>query len=263
MTNALGRPTFRLSQADAYNNDHGRLICRFKLWSEMDINLEDPDLSGWNAIGKCGYITRLTEAEADKGYGEDDLGLMTSFRGVEESLDGIYRYGDICCGAGGATVGAEMAGFVVKFGMDRDVDSMQTWRLNRNPAHDSVGFVEDAFNFNTQSSQTELLGNPIDLLHMSIPCQPYSPAHTVPGKNDEANEAMTSAVSIPLQNLRPRVATLEETDGMIRTFKHRDWFFLVLWQFLSEQYNVSWNVLEALEYGCVSKRSRLVILASW
>jgi len=266
LTNALGPTTFRKSQTDAQDNDHGRLICRFKLQTEADINLEQEGLSGWNALSRSGSITRLTQAESDRGFGEDDDTSSTGFRGYMDSLDlnREYVFGDICCGAGGGTLGAEMAGFIVKFGNDNNVDSMQSWRLNRNPTHGAVGFCEDAFNFVTESSLRELVGNArhVDLLHLSIPCQTYSPAHTIPGKNDDDNSAMTGVIGASLCNLRPRIGTLEETDGIIRQSQHRHYFFWILWQFLAEEYNVSWNVLEALEYGCVSKRSRLIIIAS-
>jgi DNA (cytosine-5)-methyltransferase 1 len=56
----------------------------------------------------------------------------------------------------------------------------------------------------------------VDVLHISPPCQTWSMAHTVPGRNDDANSASLFSVRELLLLGRPRVATMEQVTGLVR-----------------------------------------------
>src|SRR5436309_16141446 len=98
---------------------------------------------------------------------------------------------------------------------------------------------------------------------MSPPCQFFSSAHTIEGKDDDKNTATFMIIEQLLKVVRPRVATLEETSGLIDQGKHNEWFCSMIKSFTDMGYNVTWGLLQGLEYGVPSRRKRLWVIASW
>ncbi|KAJ6260876.1 hypothetical protein Dda_3537 [Drechslerella dactyloides] len=166
-----------------------------------------------------------------------------------------YTFGDAFCGAGGATSGAVMAGFKVRWGVDHDESAISAWRTNFGF---SIGYQEDVHEFVSRHSKRT---THVDLLHLSPPCQFFSWARTIPGRNDEKNEASFFVVPNTLNSCRPRAVTVEETDGLIGLSRSVGHFKCMLGDFTSMGYSVKYGVLNAAVYGVPSKRKRLVIIA--
>ena len=167
-----------------------------------------------------------------------------------------YTYGDICAGAGGTTRGAVMAGLKLMFALDHWDRACQT--LQRNFPESKI-LKMSIFKFCLSGETPSYLR--VAVLHISFPCQPHSPVHTVPGRNDEANIA-TSYSAIPIiQKCRPRIVTLEQTSGIVT---HRGgWHFRALiHQLTAIGYSVRWKIVNTAEYGNVQPRRRLVIIAA-
>ena len=101
----------------------------------------------------------------------------------------------------------------------------------------------------------------VDILHMSPPCQPFSPAHTVPSEiQDEINQAALFSVWHLLQKIKPRIATIEETEGLVN--RHIDWFHALINIFICNGYSVRWKVVRCQDYGVPQQRKRLFIIAA-
>ncbi|KAK6361127.1 hypothetical protein TWF730_004874 [Orbilia blumenaviensis] len=164
-----------------------------------------------------------------------------------------YTFGDAFCGAGGATCGAVMAGFKVRWGVDHDEAAINSWRANFGF---SIGYQEDVHEFVTRHGNTY-----VDLLHLSPPCQFFSWARTIPGQNDEKNEASFFIVPNILNSCRPRAVTVEETDGLIGLSRSVGHFKCMLGDFTSMGYGVKYAILNAACYGVPSRRKRLVLIA--
>ncbi|KAF3212811.1 hypothetical protein TWF106_009669 [Orbilia oligospora] len=164
-----------------------------------------------------------------------------------------YTFGDAFCGAGGATCGAVMAGFKVRWGVDHDEAAISSWRSNFGF---SIGYQEDVHEFVTRHENTY-----VDLLHLSPPCQFFSWARTIPGQNDEKNEASFFIVPNILNSCRPRAVTVEETDGLIGLSRSVGHFKCMLGDFTSMGYSVKYAILNAACYGVPSRRKRLVLIA--
>ncbi|KAL9038344.1 MAG: hypothetical protein Q9180_003197 [Flavoplaca navasiana] len=216
--------------------DQCRLVCRWKL--KISIR---PHSKGRPWVEKS--ILRLTAAEADVNFRLDDEHLRRQWRGTTAKMgscagwlqgernfdlrernlhqtlplpvesDGLghqtrrYTFGDSFCGAGGCSRGAKSAGLRVAWGFDFDPAAIDSYaknffgaRCEATPAHVFSSILNDNFF--------------VDVLHLSPPCQPYSPAHTRPGQNDEMNEATFFAVGEIIKKSKPRVVTLENTFGL-------------------------------------------------
>lgn len=168
----------------------------------------------------------------------------------------LYRYtfGDGFSGAGGISRGATDAGLDIKWAFDMWDRACHTYRRNfRNVRI----FKKEAFDFIIRWRDTRT----VDILHLSPPCQKFSPAHTVQGKDDDANEASLFAVGCIIQKAKPRVVTIEETSG-IKTH-HPIFLHALILQLTRLGYSVAWKVMNFAEYGLAQPRKRLIIIASW
>ncbi|KAF7957732.1 hypothetical protein EAE96_003302 [Botrytis aclada] len=167
-----------------------------------------------------------------------------------------YTYGDGYCGAGGMTRGAASAGLKVKWGFDFNPHAGETWQKN---------FPDAKFHL-LPVNEFVALPDPrkklwVDILHLSPPCQVFSPIHTCPGSNDEMNYAALFGVMAAIEKARPRIVTLEQTFGILHP-KHRDAFNGLIACFTNLGFDVSWKVVRFQGYGTPSRRTRLIILAS-
>ncbi|KAL7273522.1 hypothetical protein RUND412_003617 [Rhizina undulata] len=163
-----------------------------------------------------------------------------------------YTFGDAFCGGGGMASGARAAGFINAWGFDFDPNAINTYKTNF-PDCEAYHASADMF---VQLQPEDLL---VDVAHLSPPCQPHSPAHTVAGKDDDRNEASLFCVGPLLEASRPRMVTLEQTDGLLN---RPEWFRSLVKCFTDMGFSVAWKVLRGVEYGVPQSRKRLFLLAA-
>lgn len=163
-----------------------------------------------------------------------------------------YTFGDAFCGGGGMSSGARSAGFVNTWSFDCDSDAIDTYRSNFPRC---VTYHSTVTDFLTLPPKDLF----VDVVHLSPPCQPHSPAHTIAGKDDDRNEASLFCVRQCLEAARPRIVTLEQTDGILN---REEWFRSLVMMFTDLGFSLSWKVLHGVEYGVPQKRKRLFLLAA-
>ncbi|TGO57273.1 hypothetical protein BOTNAR_0204g00170 [Botryotinia narcissicola] len=219
---------------------------------------------------ESGILRSLQKKECTEGYYIDPDGKKKGWRGenvlggsgnLDNGRNGFnlsfqYTYGDGYCGAGGMTRGAASAGLKVKWGFDFNPHAGETWQKN---------FPDAKFHL-LPVNEFAALPDPrkklwVDILHLSPPCQVFSPIHTCPGRNDEINYAALFGVMAAIEKARPRIVTLEQTFGILHP-KHKDAFNGLIACFTNLGFDVSWKVVRFQGYGTPSRRTRLIILAS-
>ena len=167
-----------------------------------------------------------------------------------------YTLGDAFCGAGGVSRGAVTAGLRVKWAFDFNLDACNTYAQN---------FYKTGIHHYSANSFLRL--DPeflkVDILHLSPPCQYFSPAHTREGPDDELNVASLYAVSQALKRCRPRIVTIEETSGLQDQTKHGQYFRSLIGQLTDNGYSFRWRVIRCCDYGVPQTRRRLFIIAAW
>jgi DNA (cytosine-5)-methyltransferase 1 len=169
-----------------------------------------------------------------------------------------YTFGDAFCGAGGSSSGAAQAGLQVKWGFDKDKDTICTYADNLGRREGAESLREDVYEFSSRSDIARFM---VDNLHISPPCQPFSPAHTVPSEiQDEINQAALFSVWHLVERIKPRIVTIEETAGLVR--RHEIWFNALINIFISLDYSVRWKVVRCENYGVAQQRKRLFIIAA-
>jgi DNA (cytosine-5)-methyltransferase 1 len=149
-----------------------------------------------------------------------------------------------------------MAGLRVIWGLDFNPNAAETWRYN----------FPQARIYETWADEVCSLPDPdgkliVDILHLSPPCQVWSPAHTVPGKDDDMNFASLFAVQELIAKAKPRIITLEQTFGIIHRRFSRPFNSLIR-MFTDHNFSVSWQILELERLGLPQRRKRLIIVAA-
>ncbi|KAI1126158.1 S-adenosyl-L-methionine-dependent methyltransferase, partial [Nemania abortiva] len=166
-----------------------------------------------------------------------------------------YTADDMFCGAGGASCGIRRAGLRIRLACDIDHAAATSYKENFPEASlklkDIFSLIEESGNSTDRS----------DFVHISPPCQVWSPVHTRPGKNDEANVAALFACGEVLRMRRPRISTGEQTFGLLFD-RNEEFFNALVGQYTALGFSFSWNILHFKEYGIPSIRRRLIWIAS-
>ncbi|KAI1814570.1 S-adenosyl-L-methionine-dependent methyltransferase [Poronia punctata] len=168
-----------------------------------------------------------------------------------------YIVDDMFCGAGGVSRGICQSGEGFRLGIacDADAAACRSYRANFPEAElKCMGLFE--LTQKLKGSRTRA-----DIVHLSPPCQVWSPAHTRAGKNDAANVAALYTCEEILKARRPRLSTGEQTYGLLFD-SNEDCFNGLIGQYTRLNYSVTWDMLKFRYYGLPTSRKRLVWIAS-
>jgi DNA (cytosine-5)-methyltransferase 1 len=85
---------------------------------------------------------------------------------------------------------------------------------------------------------------------------------TIDGRDDQANFEAIYTVGPILKEVKPRIATLEQTFGLMTQEEHKKNFRMLLNDIGQAGYNVCYKIQDLSEFGLVQKRKRLLIIAA-
>ncbi|KYK59907.1 rid1 [Drechmeria coniospora] len=166
-----------------------------------------------------------------------------------------YTLFDAFAGAGGASRGAQSAGFKVLYAIDKSPDVWDTYQANF-PETMLYGMSVDEF---VQSTRRELLR--ADVLHLSPPCQYFSPAHTRQAAHDDENIFALFGCNELINRIRPRMITVEQTFGITHD-RHQKYLKTLIGDFTQFGYSVRWKVVRLCHWGSAQDRKRLIVIAA-
>ena len=163
-----------------------------------------------------------------------------------------YRVVEICAGAGGQSLGLELAGFEHDLSVELDVNAAATLRHNRPYWKVAVGDVAGPDVW----SPGDYVG--VDLLAGGVPCPPFTIAGKQLGANDE-RDLFAWAIEL-CATVRPRALLLENVRGLSlpRFSAYRQH---VLDRLAALGYAADWRLLQASDYGVPQLRPRFVLVA--
>lgn len=159
-----------------------------------------------------------------------------------------YTLGDCFCGA-------IQANLRIAWAFDSNTHACSSYALN-NPHTTLYPYWAHDFCCSLTSRTFK-----VDICHLSPPCQFFSDAHTIMGKDDDMNTASLFAISELIKKCTPRVVTLEQTSGLLR--RHEIYFNAVVLMFTALGFSVRWRVLNCADYGVPQRRMRVFVIASW
>ena len=264
----------------------GVLFCRVKYEVTYATHAQKAKDNSFSFMDKC--IRGLYSTEVDGESWANPADLRASKQGLPTSIDRLhgsvstttltgdedepevlqtvsirnrvpkrYTFGDCFCGGGGTSCGAKLAGLHVKWGLDFNREAIRTYQLNFDDASCENASIEHFLNANIFSPDEYH----VDVLHLSPPCQSFSPAQVNKPEDFEDKQAVILAVNDLVKMVKPRIVTMEETFGLLHPMNRR-FFVSVVNSLIDQDYSVRWKVMNFAEYGVPQNRRRVVLIAS-
>jgi len=171
---------------------------------------------------------------------------------------------EIFSGAGGMGLGLTLAGFRVKWAMDRDPFACATYKASEHGRNTQM-FCESIECF-LKKVREKRRGYPqigeVDHLHASPPCQGFSTANRGGGLNDKMNNELSNSFTEAVQIFQPKTATMENVFGMLQEEHKKNYLHKIISDLLEMNYQVRCVLLNAKNYGDPQSRRRLIIFAA-
>ena len=168
-----------------------------------------------------------------------------------------FRAIDLFCGAGGLSQGFIDAGYTVSYALDKDADSIETYKRNHPGVTAECLSIEDL----TVEEIATRAGGKVDVVIGGPSCQTFSTAGRKNGwvrKGDPRNDLWKKMLSI-VEHLEPGAFLLENVPGMAY-WKKGEFGVTVLGEFEKLGYKVSKEILLAADYGVPQRRRRLFLV---
>jgi DNA (cytosine-5)-methyltransferase 1 len=164
----------------------------------------------------------------------------------------LYRVVEICAGAGGQSLGLELAGFEHELCIELDPNACATLRHNRPSWKVAQGDVASVDVWDPAAYAG------IDLLAGGVPCPPFTIAGRQLGATDE-RDLFAWAIEL-CSIIGPRALLLENVRGLSlpRFAAYRQH---VLDRLAELGYAADWRLLHASDYGVPQLRPRFVLIA--
>ena len=163
---------------------------------------------------------------------------------------------DIFSGAGGLSLGAEMAGFQVKFAVEKDNSAAATYRHNH---PNTLVLKDDIHNINPHDY---LLPNEhISIVFGGPPCQGFSFSNTMSRNMDNPNNSLFEEFVRFVHEIQPDWFLFENVEGFARFEKGRIQH-LVEQCFRDMGYEVFPKILWASDYGVPQHRNRFFMVGN-
>lgn len=164
---------------------------------------------------------------------------------------------DLFCGCGGLSLGLEQAGFSLSFASDIDPICASTYMQNRNITEDKM-FVGDVSVLNANFEQYKSKFIDIDLVCGGPPCQGFSMANRQRLIDDPRNNLYKEYLNF-LQKVKPKFFIMENVKGMLNKIDEILEDFNVV---LENEYNVSYAIFNARNFGVPQNRERLIMIGN-
>jgi DNA (cytosine-5)-methyltransferase 1 len=163
-----------------------------------------------------------------------------------------YRVVEICAGAGGQSLGLEVAGFEHELAIELDPNAANTLRHNRPRWTVAEGDAASPSTWNPSQYEG------IDLLAGGVPCPPFTIAGKQLGATDE-RDLFAWAIEL-CDTVKPRALLLENVRGLSlpRFSAYRQH---VLDRITRLGYVADWRLLHASDFGVPQLRPRFVLVA--
>jgi len=155
---------------------------------------------------------------------------------------------ELCAGAGGQSLGLELAGFELAAAVEIDKHACATLRMNR-PDWDVR--EEDLCEFNAKEFEG------VDLVAAGVPCPPFSMAGKQLGADDE-RDLFPEALRV-IRAVKPRAILLENVRGFAAP-KFDDYRKKIISRLKRMGYTSEWKVLQASDFGVPQLRPRFVLV---
>lgn len=162
---------------------------------------------------------------------------------------------DLFAGAGGMSVGATLAGIDIKLAVENDPHAMATYSENHSSAELFNGDIRKLRNIdiNRRKQQLVVFGGP--------PCQGFSTSNQKTRSIDNPSNWLFKEFLRVVRLTEPDWVVFENVKGILET---EDGMFVeqIIRKFERLGYTVTFDVLNAVDFGVAQRRSRFFLVAS-
>lgn len=163
---------------------------------------------------------------------------------------------DIFSGAGGLSLGAEMAGISVKYGVEINKYAADSFTCNHKKAKVLTGDITKI-----DTSLLDLDGKEVFVIMGGPPCQGFSMSNTMSRNMDNEKNFLYLEFVRFVRELRPKWFVLENVWGLTK-MNDGQTLEMIKESFISLGYDVKAQILWANEYGVPQKRYRCFIVGN-
>lgn len=163
---------------------------------------------------------------------------------------------DIFSGAGGLSLGAEMAGIDVRYAIEVDKSAASTFRRNHKGAE---VLCEDICKIDPNNLKND--GIPVFIIMGGPPCQGFSMANTMSRNMDNPKNFLFREFVRFVKAIRPQWFVLENVGGITK-MNNGETITMIENCFRELGYNVKSAVLWAHKFGVPQKRNRLFMVGN-
>lgn len=157
---------------------------------------------------------------------------------------------ELFCGGGLGAVGFEAAGFDIIKALDFDKNAVKAYRHNFGDHVEQADI--NAVDINTLPDTDVIFGGP--------PCQDFSVAGKGAGVDGDRGKLVWRYLDI-IDAKQPKAFVFENVKGLLSK-RHRPTFDGLLTKFNEIGYEVSWQLINAWDYGVAQKRERVFIVGT-
>ncbi len=162
---------------------------------------------------------------------------------------------DLFSGAGGMSLGAELAGVSVKYAIEKDKYAAETYQANHK---NTIMINQDICEIDTNILDIE---GGCCILFGGAPCQGFSTSNRrTNNRNNPQNWLYLEFIRF-LENIQPEWFVFENVTGLVE-LESGCFFEEILNDFEKKGYKCSYAILNAADFGVPQKRSRLFIVGS-
>jgi DNA (cytosine-5)-methyltransferase 1 len=168
-------------------------------------------------------------------------------------MKGNYTAIDLFCGAGGLSLGAEMAGIQILFAIEKDVHSIKTYRRN----HPNVKLLEKDI---TKVESKEFKRRPF-IIFGGPPCQGFSLSNSRTRTTTNKNNHLYNEFIRFVKDLQPDWFLFENVEGIVN-FNEGKTLLTIKRKLVKLGYVIQDSVLYASDYGVPQNRNRYFLVGN-
>lgn len=165
---------------------------------------------------------------------------------------------DLFAGCGGLSTGLEQAGFIPWFVNEIEPNFCNTYRMNHPQLSDEQFYVGDIKELNKHIEEYRHLLKDITLVCGGPPCQGFSMANRQRIIDDPRNNLYKAYLTF-LKEVRPLFFVMENVRGMRNKIDEIQQDFA---EYLGEEYQYSFAILNAQDYGVPQNRERFIMIGN-
>lgn len=165
---------------------------------------------------------------------------------------------DLFAGCGGLSTGLEQAGFIPWFVNEIEPNFCNTYRMNHPQLSDEQFYVGDIEELNKHIEEYRHLLKDITLVCGGPPCQGFSMANRQRIIDDPRNNLYKAYLTF-LKEVRPLFFVMENVRGMRNKIDEIQQDFA---EYLGEEYQYSFAILNAQDYGVPQNRERFIMIGN-